>query len=132
MGYALQEAAARLGNNWIYALSDGFKGDLVKDVSELVTKLHAFQEKAREVLPVGNGGFGGIPKSRWIEELSLASVFVYEAEDLPGHFGFTGCDADDFMSFEEALRAALIANPDVVKGISDQASATHQSEQPHG
>lgn len=120
VGYALQNAAIKIGNNWLDAIGDGFKGNLVDDVVELIYKLLEFQEKARDVLPISNGGFGGHPKSFWIETLSLVDVSIYEAEDLPGHFGFTGCDADDSMSFDEALHAALVANPDVVEEVESK------------
>lgn len=112
-GYAFQEAAIKIGDNWTDALGDGYEGNLIKDVDEVVAKLQSFQEKARAFLPIQNGGFGGTAKSVWIEKLSLNEIFIYEAEDLPGHYGFTGCNADQYMSFDEALHAALAANPDI-------------------
>lgn len=128
VGYALQEAASKIGNNWLDVIGDGFKGDLVKDVDDLIVRLQAFQGKARDALPICNGGFGGHPKSFWIEKLGLADVSIYEAEDLPGHFGFTGCDSDDFMSFDEALHAALVANSDVIEEFDSDNDSSYKPE----
>ncbi|MDK9702507.1 MAG: hypothetical protein OEL20_05160 [Sulfuritalea sp.] len=45
----------------------------------------------------------------WLRRLDdECDVSVYEAQDLPGHFGFTGGDADDFASLEEAVEAAVV------------------------
>lgn len=128
VGIAFQEAAITMGNDWIDALANGVSANFVQEVSSLINRLQLFQEKARDVLPISHGGFGGHPKSLWIERLGSADVSVYEAEDLPGHFGFTGCDADNFMSFDEALHAALIATPDVVGEVEGDADESRQSE----
>lgn len=41
-------------------------------------------------------------------------VSVYEAEDLPGHYGYTNCDADDYLSEAEAVVAAVLANKEAL------------------
>lgn len=45
----------------------------------------------------------------WIRVLDdECGVAVYESGDLPGQFGFTGCDADHFESLAEAVEAAVM------------------------
>ena len=116
-GYALQEAATKLGSKWLDALGAGFNGNLVKDVDDLIVKLQAFQTKARVVLPICNGGFGGQPVFFWAGRLSQVDVLIYESDVAPGNYGFTGCEADVFSSYDDALHAALLANPDVVSQL---------------
>jgi hypothetical protein len=74
-----------------------------------LVQLQEFESFAQRHLPVKNGGLQGHPESDWLVLLSEHDVSVYEAEDLPGHFGYTGCEADDYMSFDEALAAAVQA-----------------------
>jgi len=52
---------------------------------------------------------GDCTLEHWVRRLDDAcNVGVYEAEELPGHFGYTGCEADDFMSLGEAVEAAVL------------------------
>lgn len=39
----------------------------------------------------------------------VAGISVYESQDNPEHFGFTGCDSDDYESESEAVIAATVA-----------------------
>lgn len=107
-GYAARDAAKVLLINWADALADGSTDNLVADVDEVIDFLRTFQNKARDVLPIRNGGFAGTSAEEWEQRLSDEhDVTVYEAEDLPGHYGYTDCDADDFQSKEAALSAAI-------------------------
>lgn len=46
--------------------------------------------------------------NHWVRVLEDEhNVSVYGSDGHPGRFGFTGCDADDFESLEEAVEAAL-------------------------
>lgn len=56
VGYALQEAATKIGNNWIEAVGDGYKKNLLSDIDDLISRLWDFRENARLMLPVENGG----------------------------------------------------------------------------
>ncbi len=46
--------------------------------------------------------------AQWIRKLDDEhNVSVYESIDVPGQYGFTGCDFDDYESRSEAVAAAL-------------------------
>ncbi len=54
-------------------------------------------------------GMGGRTFCQWLRVLDDEhNVSVYETEDRPGMFGFTGCESDDFESTEEAVEAAVL------------------------
>ena len=55
-GYAAESAEKTLLANSQDALGDGNTDNLVTDVDEVIVYLREFQAKAREVLPVANGG----------------------------------------------------------------------------
>lgn len=129
VGYAYKEAITKIGKNWMDALGDGFKGNLVNDIPRLIARLREFEEKARLVLPIQNGGFAGKPKSYWVEKLSEEDIEVYESDAAPGNFGFTGCDADQYASFDEALLGALAANPEVALDDEDSETQPQRSTQ---
>jgi hypothetical protein len=59
-----------------------------------------------------------------LADLESAGISVYESTDAPGYFGFTGCDSDNFASFEKALHAAWSANQDVGEVDSDNDSSS--------
>lgn len=109
-GFAAQQAANELTLNWRTALGSGATENLVADVDRVIDELLAFRERAQGVLPVANGGLGGQSAEHWLERLADIDISVYEAEDLPGHFGYTGCDADCYLSETEAVVAAVQAN----------------------
>lgn len=78
VGYALQEAVIKIGNNWIDAVGDGFKGDLLSDLDELISRLGDFRENARLILPVENGGLvdraaSSGPESKGVQPESVAA-----------------------------------------------------------
>lgn len=125
VGYAHRAAVATLGKNWLDAIGDGSRNVLIHDVDDLIVKLQTFKAQARVCLPICNGGWDGYPMSFWMNRLDMADIYIYQADrDSPhGLFGFTGCDADIFTSFDAALSAALVANPDIVdraKGEDDE------------
>lgn len=106
-GEAAAEAAYTLLSNWTCAVMDGSLDNLVPDVDLVVSKLRLFQDRARELLPIVNGGLDGKSVDYWQDRLNNEDISVYEAEDLPGHWGFTGCEADCYQSELEALAAAV-------------------------
>ncbi|WP_432263161.1 hypothetical protein [Cupriavidus sp. TMH.W2] len=62
--------------------------------------------------------FGAHPLSHWLRRLDEErNVSVYEADNMPGHFGYTGCEADNFQTMEEATLAAVLANDLIVNGV---------------
>lgn len=113
-GYAAQAAVQVLIKNWEVALQEGWPHNLVADIDNVVAVLRDVQQKAREQLPLENGGLAGKSVEVWKALLEDIDVSVYEAEDLPGQFGYTGCDADDYLSEEEAVNAAVLANKEAL------------------
>lgn len=111
-GVAAGKAANVLLENWRNALAVENSENLAGDVERLISELRAFEVFALQHLPIQNGGLQGKPAQYWLDLLDPLGISVYEAEDLPGHFGYTGCDADDYMSLDEALVAAVAANID--------------------
>ncbi len=113
-GYSAQAAARVLLQNWETAVADGCNHNLVKDIEDVIEELKQFRMAAWEALPLKNGGLGGHTADFWIDKLIEIDVSIYEAEDLPGIWGFTECDCDDYTSETEALIAAVIANSDAL------------------
>lgn len=115
VGYGIQAAGQMLCDNWKKALNDGVQHNLVEDVDSLIHRLEIFRVKARRVLPIANGGFGGISESLLLEKLNNFGVEIYESDG--GTWGFTGCDVDEFVSSDEAMNAALQAHPEVISAL---------------
>lgn len=104
---ATKAAINALLGGWKYAIADGSTSNLVGDVEHVVSQLRGFQEFARRHLPVANGGLQGHTETFWVDRLQEHRISVYESEDVPGHFGFTGCESDHYTSHALALVAAI-------------------------
>lgn len=115
----MANATKDLIQRWDELFSMDSTDNMADDVTVLIGSLEIFRARARQILPIKNGGFGGYEKSLLIERLSLASIEVYTAED--GNFGYTNCDSDCFDTFDEALNRALQANPDIVASLGEVA-----------
>lgn len=42
----------------------------------------------------------------WAEAANVYAKLVYESQENPGYYGFTGCESDDYETEEEAEEAA--------------------------
>lgn len=113
VGYGIQAAGQLLLANWKTAIGEGSSHALIEDVDALITRLGVLRQKARLVLPIANGGFAGIDPNLLDRQLKLAGVTVYASRDGES-YGFTGCDVDEFDTYDDAFIAALQAHPDVV------------------
>ena len=67
-----------------------------------------------------NGGFGGHCQCKLVKGLKSKGIDVYENDD--GSCGYTGCNADAYDNLDEALVAALKANPDLIEEIEAESS----------
>jgi len=92
---------------WKSAIADGSTSNLAGDVEHVVSQLRGFQEFARRHLPVANDGLQGHTEQFWLDRLQERHISVYESEDVPGHFCFTGCESDHYTSHALALVAAI-------------------------
>lgn len=107
-GHAAVEASEVLLRNWVSAIEDDFKGDLISDVDQVIENLKVFKQHAQAVLPVQNGGLGGESLKTWQDRLDEIGVSVYQVEDMQC-YGFTECDADEYDSEVDATVAAIQA-----------------------
>jgi hypothetical protein len=109
-------------------------------LDKTITLLKCMKLKAQGLLPIHKNGFGGKSIEYWSNYLNKeADVSIYETEDLPGHFGFTGCESDQYNSEAEAVNAALnerlavlncewqhaVGETDENRNFSDWLSAEH-------
>lgn len=121
-GYAALSAVSMLINNWEMALKDGNTDPLLEDVDQVISHLQVFRAQAQAVLPLDNGGLGGVAIDEWVRRLDAIGISIYEAEDYPDHYGYSGCDVDCYGSEADAVTAAVLEHKDAL----DEIVKTHQ------
>lgn len=105
------EVLRKLCEQWVAQLGQAKQANILQEVNEVISGLEHFKDAVRTALPIEMGGFGGWNREGAIEVLRAANVRVYETE--AGYFGYTGCDADMWDHFDDALSAALCDNAKV-------------------
>ena len=113
-------AITTLAESWVEELGDRCQRNLADDVTGIIGLLEVFQANARRVLPIANGGFGGHCQCKLVKGLKSKGIDVYENDD--GSCGYTGCNADAYDNLDEALVAALKANPDLIEESEAESS----------
>lgn len=85
-------------------------------------------DEAIDAIPIA---FGGKTLEQWRRALENEhDCCVYEVEDMPGHFGYTGSEADHFESEDEALVAALIEHGVLPSDMSEPEESAEEDVSP--
>lgn len=101
-GYAAQAAVQVLIKNWEVALQEGWPHNLVADIDNVVAVLRDVQQKAREQLPLENGGLAGKSVEAW--KALQGAPQVLEALAKIEAFRNLNKQLDAVISSEKALK----------------------------
>lgn len=102
---------------WASGVEKSSETRVLKDIEQMISELESIRSSARQALPIELGGFGGLERDQAIKLLVIAKIEVYETEG--GYFGYSGCEADQWEHFDDALSAALQEHPEVVPTTLD-------------
>lgn len=106
------QALSLLCIGWTQGLQKSPDQPTLETVEMMISDLERFRAAVRQQLPVESGGFEGLSREQAIKALRNVAIEVYETGG--GYFGFTGCDADQWECFDDAINAALKYHPEAV------------------
>lgn len=109
----------KICEDWLNKLTANAEVDLLSDVDLLILRLDAFRTKARRILPIPNGGFGGHDEEDLLSALGGAGCEISRTED--GLYSYRGCESD-FDTPAEAIVSALQDHPEVVMSLAQPRS----------
>ncbi|MGP3505407.1 hypothetical protein [Paracidovorax citrulli] len=124
-GYGIKDAGLKICEQWLRALMVNPNTELLSDVDLLILRLEAFRTKARRVLPIANGGFGGHEEDDLLSALKSAGFGIFRTQE--GLYSYLGSESH-FDTRAEAIVSALQDHPDVVAALEPQRSAAFSSE----
>ena len=106
------QALSLLCSEWAQGLQKSPAQPILDAVEMMISDLERFRAAVRQNLPVENGGFEGLTREQAIKALRDVAIEVYETGG--GYFGFSGCDADQWECFDDAINAALKYHPEAL------------------